>query len=156
MITRNRFEKDCRRLFSEYKYGTTIWSPLAGGILSGKYNDGNIPAGSRFDNHKMIDHLWQRYMSKEKDKTLVMLNKLNELAVSLGYTQPQLALAWAIANTDVSTCMLGFSRVSQVEENLKALELYKKWTPEIEAKVGAILGNDPDLDLDARAWNYMP
>ena len=52
MLVRDNFEKNYRRLFAEYKYGTTIWSPLAGGILAGKYNDGNIPAGSRYDNHK--------------------------------------------------------------------------------------------------------
>lgn len=52
MLVRDNFEKNYRRLFAEYRYGTTIWSPLAGGILAGKYNDGNIPAGSRYDNHK--------------------------------------------------------------------------------------------------------
>ncbi len=58
MLARNRFESEYRLLFQEYKYGTTIWSPLAGGILAGKYNDGNIPAGSRYDNHKFLDTVW--------------------------------------------------------------------------------------------------
>ena len=54
MISRNKFENEYRRIFSEYKYGSTIWSPLAGGILTGKYNDGIIPEGSRYDNHKFL------------------------------------------------------------------------------------------------------
>ena len=58
MLVRQVFENDYRFLFSEYKYGTTIWSPLAGGILAGKYNDGNIPEGSRYDQHKAIDFIW--------------------------------------------------------------------------------------------------
>ena len=58
MLSRDRFENEYRRLFSENKYGTTIWSPLAGGILAGKYNDGVIPEGSRYDNHKMLDGIW--------------------------------------------------------------------------------------------------
>ena len=58
MLCRDNFEKNYRRLFSEYHYGTSIWSPLASGILSGKYNDGKIPDGSRFDNHKVLDKIW--------------------------------------------------------------------------------------------------
>ena len=91
-----------------------------------------------------------------KDKTIKKLIALAELAKELGYTQAQLALAWAIASTDVSTCILGFTRISQVEENLKALELYYKWTPEIEKKVRAILDNEPEVTMDFRKWGPMP
>jgi len=63
-----------------------------------------------------------------------------------------LALAWAIASGDVSTCILGFTKLSQVEENLKALELYYKWTPELEKKVRDVLGNDPETTMDFRTW----
>ena len=66
MLFRDSFEKEYRRLFSEYKYGTTIWSPLASGILSGKYNDGNIPEGSRFEVQKNLDHIWTRFMGPAK------------------------------------------------------------------------------------------
>lgn len=87
MLVRERFEKEYRRLFSENKYGTTIWSPLAGGILTGKYNDGNIPAGSRYEKHK-LDMIWQKYFSDaNKEKTLVTLNKLAEVAKKHGCTQ---------------------------------------------------------------------
>jgi len=153
MLARDNFEKNLRRLFSEYKYGTTIWSPLAGGILAGKYNDGNIPAGSRYDNHKYLDRLWQQHMGeKSKEATLKKLNALGDLAKELGFTQAQLALAWAIANKDVSTCILGFTRIEQVDENLKALELYKKWNADIEKKCRDILENDPEVDMDWRKW----
>ena len=158
MLVRERFESEYRRLFSEYRYGTTIWSPLAGGILAGKYNDGNIPEGSRYDNHKaMLDPAWQKYFGEgKKEGTLKKLNGLADLAKELGFTQAQLALAWAIASGDVSTCILGFTRISQVEENLKALDLYYKWTPEIEKKARAVLGNDPEAILDFRKWAPMP
>lgn len=113
MLARQRFENEYRFLFQEYKYGTTIWSPLAGGILSGKYNSGDIPEGSRFDNHKNLDTIWQKHMGEgAKEKTLKILNALGDIAKDLGYTQAQLALAWAIANKDVSTCILGFTRLS--------------------------------------------
>lgn len=63
-----------------------------------------------------------------------------------------MSLAWAISNKDVSTCILGFTRLTQVEENLKALELYQKWTPEIEKKIREALGNDPEAMMDFRTW----
>ena len=91
-----------------------------------------------------------------KDKTIKKLIALAELAKELGYTQAQLALAWAIASTDVSTCILGFTRLSQVEENLKALELYHKWTPDIEKKIRIILDNEPELSIDFRNMEPMP
>ena len=92
----------------------------------------------------------------KKEKTLKILNGLAELAKELGYTQAQLALAWAIANIDVSTCILGFTRLSQVEENLKSLELYYKWTPELEKKVRAVLDNEPEATTNFRSWSSLP
>lgn len=76
MLVRDKFEKEYRRVFSDHGHGSTIWSPLAGGILTGKYNDGNMPEGSRFA--KMAgtpgDYMWQRYMGPTKfEKTKVML-----------------------------------------------------------------------------------
>lgn len=115
-LARDRFEKEYRRIFGEYKYGSTIWSPLAGGILTGKYNSGDIPEGSRYakDKHGAdLDPIWAKYFSEEKKaNTLEKLNKLGDLAKELGYSQAQLALAWAIANRDVSTCLLGFTKTS--------------------------------------------
>ena len=157
MLVRDKFENEYRFLFTEYKYGTTIWSPLAGGILTGKYNDGVIPAGSRYDNHKsMLDWVWQKYMGDSvKADTIKKLIALADIAKDLGFTQAQLALAWAIANKDVSTCILGFTRLSQVEENLKAMELYYKWNADIEKRVRDVLANDPAPITDFRKWGPM-
>ena len=156
MLSRDNFEHNQRRTFSDYGYGSTIWSPLAGGILAGKYNDGVIPEDSRYANHKNLDNIWTKYMGdKAREGTLVKLRALADIAKDLGYTQAQLALAWAIANRDVSTCILGFTRLSQVEENLKALELYHKWNEEIEKRVEAALGNAPETTMDWRSWKPL-
>lgn len=64
MLARDRFEKEYRRLFSEYGYGTTIWSPLAGGILTGKYNNGKISEGSRYSKHD-LDRVWERHFNEK-------------------------------------------------------------------------------------------
>jgi len=91
MLVRDAFEKEYRRLFSEYKYGTTIWSPLAGGILAGKYNDGVAPEGSRYSARKdnpFIEAIWKRYFEGgAKDATIKKLQALGELAKELGFSQ---------------------------------------------------------------------
>lgn len=88
MLARDNFENNYRRIFAEYKYGSTIWSPLAGGILAGKYNDGVIPEDSRYSNHKNLDFIWTKYMGdKTRESTLTKLRALAEIAKDLGYTQ---------------------------------------------------------------------
>jgi len=89
MLRRERFEKECRRVFAEFGYGTTIWSPLAGGLLTGKYNDGNIPEGARYESlNKAADWIWNKYMGPDKrENTLKTLNTLADLAKEIGYTQ---------------------------------------------------------------------
>jgi aryl-alcohol dehydrogenase-like predicted oxidoreductase len=128
--------------------------------LTGKYNDGNIPEGSRYAQDKhgaSLDPIWSKYFSEDKKaQTLEKLNKLGAVAKEYGFTQAQLALAWAISNKDVSTCLLGFTRVEQVEENMKAINFYKKWNAEIEKKIEDILGNTPEPDMDFRQWKPMP
>jgi len=88
MLMRNKFEKEYRRIFSEHKHGSTIWSPLAGGILTGKYNDGKIPEGSRYANLAgKADYIWDKYMGPTKiEATTKMLRELADLAKSLGFT----------------------------------------------------------------------
>ena len=113
MLVRDRFEQEYKPVFEGYGLGTTIWSPLAGGLLSGKYNDGNVPADSRFatDDFAKNNVLPRYFGESSKPKTIKTLTGLEELAKELGCTQAQLALAWTIANKDVSTAILGFSRV---------------------------------------------
>ncbi len=80
------------------------------------------------------------------------LRGLAELAKELGVTQAQLALAWAVATKDTSTAILGFSRVSQVEENIGAIALLEKWDKDLEKRVNAILDNTPELEMNYRNW----
>jgi len=89
-----------------------------------------------------------------REGTITKLRALADVAKEVGFSQAQLGLAWAIANTDVSTCILGFSKLSQVDENLKAYELYKKWNDELEKKVSDILSNTPEPDMDWRKWSH--
>ncbi len=138
MLHREKVEKEFKRLYKSVGLGTTIWSPLASGILTGKYNDG-IPDDARLNRDEL---------SWLKDKSLVEENlekvkKLTELADDLGMTMPQLALCWCLKNEDVSTVILGASKVSQLEENLKAAEEKEKLDDEVLEKIEEILGNRP-------------
>lgn len=152
-FTRDNVEKDLRELYNEHGYGTTIWSPLAGGILSGKYNDGTTQEGQRYHNNKFTEGIFQSYFGEDKkEKTLEVLKGLADLAEEVGYTQAQLVLAWTIVNQDVSSCIFGATKVRQVEDNLKALELAAKWSSELEEKFENILGNTPELPMDFNSF----
>jgi len=100
-------------VFQDYKIGSTIWSPLCQGILTGKYNEGVAPSGSRFDKENAGNPFSRMFLQGEEKKaeSLKMLNDLAALAKELGCTMAQLALAWAIANKDVSVALLGFTKI---------------------------------------------
>lgn len=157
-LVRENHEKNLRSTYENYKYGTTTFSPLAGGILSGKYNDGEVPEGSRYSEHAFAKNvvLKKYFGEKTKENTLRILKGLAEIADELGCTQAQLALAWVIANQDVSTCMFGASRVSQVEDNMKALEVAGNWNEELEEKLDALLDNAPKQNMDFSSWAPKP
>lgn len=127
MLCRNKFESEFHYVFQDYKIGSTIWSPLCQGILTGKYNEGVAPQGSRFDKENSGNPFQKLFMAGEEKKveSLKMLNDLADLAKTLGCTQAQLALAWTIANKDVSVALLGFTKIEQIHENLKALEIMR-------------------------------
>ena len=146
MLARKKVVDEYSDLFKMYHLGTTIWSPLKGGILTGKYLN-EIPKGTRIDKMEWFKNIYE----KEKDGYNPKLLKLKELAEKkLNTTLAVLAVAWVIANKDVSTCILGASKVSQLEENFKALELYKKLTPEILTEIETILDNCPKGETDFR------
>ena len=152
MLVRTNFESSLASLFAKTGYGTTIWSPLASGFLTGKYNDEKIPEGSRFagkldknSNEMVLD----RYRS---DQLYPKLRAIGDLAKEFGCTQAQLALAWCLVNKDVSTCITGASRPEQMVENLKSLEVAKRWTPEIEKKIEDVLKNQPESAFNWRDW----
>jgi voltage-dependent potassium channel beta subunit len=139
MLVRERFEKEYAILYDELGYGTTIWSPLASGMLTGKYNDG-IPADSR---GALPGYEWIRpWLSKPE--SIEKVRALASVAGDLGCTQAQLALAWCLKNPHVSTVITGASRPEQVHENMKALEIAPKLTDEVMTAIDGILGNKPE------------
>jgi len=149
LLHRDNVEVKYGNLFERYGMGTTIWSPLAGGILTGKYNNG-IPEGSRFDTKDpLLSDIWAKYFSEsKKESTFKALQGLGKLAEELGCTQAQLALAWVLSNKDVSTAIFGATKVEQVEDNVKAVQIYKKLTNEHIDKIDGLLGNKPEVEHD--------
>jgi voltage-dependent potassium channel beta subunit len=138
MFHRERFEKEYAPLYRDLGYGTTIWSPLASGLLSGKYNDG-IPADSRA---ALKGYEWlQRGITPER---IEKVRALKPIADDLGATMSQLALAWCLANPNVSTVITGASRAEQVTENMKALEIVPKLTDDVLERIEAVLENRPE------------
>ena len=156
MLVREKVEKEYTALFDDYGIGTTIWSPLASGILTGKYNKG-IPEGSRFDNNKQYISIYERYFSEDKKEgTIKKLNELEAVAKELECSLAQLALAWTVANKDISTCILGASSEEQLTNNLGALPVVAKITKEVEERINKILDNAPKQEMDFRSWAPGP
>lgn len=135
LFERKRLEGDYVRFYNEYGYGTTTWSPLASGLLSGKYNKG-IPKDSR-GGLKGYEWLHDRLTDQER---LARVAALEPIAKELGGTLSQLAIAWCLKNPFVSSVITGASRVEQVHENLKAGEIADKITPEVMERIDAIFG----------------
>jgi voltage-dependent potassium channel beta subunit len=134
MLHRDRVENEYARLYEDLGLGTTTWSPLASGLLSGKYNDG-IPADSRAS-LKGYEWLAERIVDPAKIR---VVKKLSPIAAELQCTPAQMALAWCLRNPHVSTVITGASRVAQVHENMKALDVVPKLDREIMARIDAIL-----------------
>jgi aryl-alcohol dehydrogenase-like predicted oxidoreductase len=140
---RERFEVEYAPIFEQFKYGTTIWSPLASGMLTGKYNDG-IPEDSRFaTNKEFFANKIKELKSETGQAQIEKVRQLTKVAERLGGTTASLAIAWAIKNENVSTVILGASKPSQIEENCKALQLVPKITPEVLEEIEKILDNKP-------------
>lgn len=111
---RERFEVEYAPLFQQFQYGTTIWSPLASGLLTGKYNDG-VPEGSRFStNSGMFSDTVKSLQQPEGKAKIEKVRKLTAIAERLGGTATHLALAWAAKNQNVSTVILGATKVEQI------------------------------------------
>jgi len=151
MVHRERFEQEYREIFEVYKYGTTIWSPLANGLLSGRFNDGVIDAESRLNKAAFAKMMFEHQKNSTSD-IFSKLKKLAELAKEVGCSQAQLAILWVIANKDVSTCILGASKESQLKETLETVKYLSKWTPELNNKIDQILGNEVTKRMDFKAF----
>ena len=143
MFERKRLEGDYIRFYKDYNYGTTIWSPLASGLLTGKYNNG-IPKDSR---GALKGYDWLKDLLTDESK-IAKVKALEPIAKDLGATLSQLALAWCLKNPFVSTVITGASRVEQVHENMKAAEIAPKITPEIMEKIDVIFEIKKDEDED--------
>lgn len=148
MFHRERVEREYARLYREIGLGTTIWSPLASGLLTGKYNKG-IPEGTRAT-LKGYEWLKQKFESEETKKKLVKVQQLALIAKELGCSMAQLALAWCLKNPNVSTVITGASKASQVIENMAALNVAPKLTEDVMERIEAILDNRPEGEPDYR------
>ncbi len=135
LFERARFENEYVRFYREYGYGSTTWSPLASGLLSGKYNNG-IPKESRAT---LKGYEWLQRQLTDPEK-IAKVRALEPIAKELGCTLSQLSLAWILKNPYVSTVITGASRVEQVRENLKAGEVAPKITEEILQRMDDIFG----------------
>ncbi len=143
MLHRDRVEKEYIPLYREIGLGTTIWSPLASGLLTGKYNNG-IPSGSRasLQGYEWIREYFLTQQNIEKVK------QLQSVAADLECTMAQLALAWCLKNPNVSTVITGASRMEQVNENMKALDVVQKLSSDIMKRIDEVLGNAPVSEED--------
>ena len=141
LVYREIVDSQYRDLFRFRKYGITAWSPLEGGILTGKYMDNKIPEGSRISSGRgRLPATWEKNKADWEPKFV----KLQKLAKEkLDCTLTQLSIAWCIKNTDVSTAILGAMNPDQIKEDLKALEVSKKLSKEILEEIETIMKNAP-------------
>ena len=140
LLEREKMEKEYLDIFRTVGMGTTIWSPLASGLLTGKYNNG-IPDGSRFA-LEGFDWLVKKWMVEEK---LERVRQLTAFAGELGVSVATLSIAWTLKNPNVTTTILGATKKEQLTENLKALEVVDKLTPDVLKRIDDILGTKPIL-----------
>jgi voltage-dependent potassium channel beta subunit len=139
MLHRHKVEVEFSQIYKTVGLGTTIWSPLASGILTGKYNDG-MPESTRLS----MDGLeWLKDANLVEEK-LEKVRKLTAFAKELGISMPKLAIAWTLKNENVSTAILGASKKSQLEETLTVTDELDKLSPEVMDKIEEILANKPE------------
>jgi aryl-alcohol dehydrogenase-like predicted oxidoreductase len=133
LFHRKRVEVEYERLYEDTGLGLTTWSPLASGLLTGKYRQG-IPAGTRgaMDN---MSFLREQLTDQRKNEAVA---QLEPIAAELGGTVAQLAIAWVLKNPNVSTVITGASKLSQLQSNLGAAEMAEKMTPEVLARIDAL------------------
>ncbi len=141
LLHRDKVEAEFTPLYENFGLGTTIWSPLASGMLTGKYNDG-IPDDSRLalPGYEWLRDLWTNEDGQQK---LEKVRQLTALAKDIGISITHLSLAWCLKNPNVSTVILGASRLVQLEDNLKSLDAIEKLTPKVMKSIETIVANKP-------------
>eukprot|EP00871_Galdieria_phlegrea_P000820 jgi/Galph1/1739/GphlegSOOS_G397.1 len=145
---RHRLEIEYEPLYKEFGLGTATWSPLAWGILTGKYSGKQIPQGSRLSLSK-YSSLQQRVFN-ERAWQLEITDALKPIAKEIGCSMAQLAIAWCAANPNVSTVITGATKVEQLEENFGAIHFVQKLTPEIMRRIDQAAGTKPDYNAEMK------
>jgi len=143
MFNREKVEGDYRRLYDAIGLGTTIWSPLASGLLTGKYSKG-IPEGSRVT---LPGYGWLRnkFESEDGKAKIQQAIELGEIAGEIGHSLTNMAIAWCAKNPNVSTIILGASTMDQLKENLNSLKTVPALTEDVMVRIDEILGNKPPI-----------
>jgi len=141
LLHRDKVDSEFLPLYENFGMGTTIWSPLASGMLTGKYNEG-VPDDSRLalPGYEWLRDLW---ISEDGKQKLEKVRLLTALAKEIGVSITHLSLAWCLKNPNVSTVILGASRLSQLEDNLQAIDVLEKLTAEVMEKIETIVANKP-------------
>ncbi len=145
MLHRERFEVEYEKLYSEIGLGTTIWSPLASGLLTGKYI-GKTPDDTRI-NRPGMEWLKEKIIGEEAKQNLEKVMHLKKIADDLSVPLNCLAIAWVLKNPNVSTAILGASKTQQLLDNLKALDALPKLTDEVMKKIEKVLGNKSEVTV---------
>ncbi|KAK4406048.1 putative voltage-gated potassium channel subunit beta [Sesamum angolense] len=133
-------ESEYLPLYTNYGIGLTTWSPLASGVLTGKYNSGNIPPDSRF-----ALEIWDKNLASRSlvDDVLKKVNGLKPIADELGVPLSQLAIAWCASNPNVSSVITGATKEAQIQENMKAINVIPLLTPAVMEKIEAVVQSKP-------------
>lgn len=139
LLVRDRVEREYAPLYEKYGMGLTTFSPLASGLLSGKYLEG-IPSDSRLARYEFLKKRFEE-TGLLSEKTFSKLLKLRDLAKELGCTLAQLAIAWILKNKNVSSVILGVSKLEQFDENVKAIEVKEKLTEDVMNQIESILAS---------------
>ena len=140
LLERQKVEVEYNTIFNNIGMGTTIWSPLASGLLTGKYNDG-IPEGSRL---ALEGFEWLKDRTVSEDR-ISRIKTLQTVAEELNTTVATLAIAWCISNPNVTTAILGATKETQLTENLKALEIYPQIDAALKERIDTIMGTKPTM-----------
>lgn len=139
LLVRERVEREYAPLYEKYGMGLTTFSPLASGLLSGKYLEG-IPSDSRLAKYELLRKRFEE-TGLLSEKTFSKLLKLRDLAKELGCTLAQLSIAWILKNKNVSSIILGVSKLEQFEENIKAIQVKEKLTDDVMKQIETILAS---------------
>lgn len=148
LFKRDKVEAEFASLYRDYGLGTTIWSPLASGLLSGKYSTG-IPKDTRID---LPGYEWlkAKFESPQGKAKIQKAEQLGKIAKELGLSTARMSIAWCLKNPNVSTVILGASKIEQLTENLKAIDDVAKLTSTVMKAIEDVVQNQPDAPMDFR------